>query len=79
MSSLPVGVPQTCRPCTTDEKHSKNKIWGLYYSSSGAGPAPDRVVKLQSKGEPPWLNIPGRLWSPHQPNPPIKGIMASIH
>lgn len=41
MSSLPVGVPQTC---TTDEKHSKNKIWGLYYSSSGADPAPDRAV-----------------------------------
>lgn len=51
MSSLPVGVPQTC---TTDEKHSKNKIWGLYYSSSGADPASDRAVTTtERRGAPP--------------------------
>lgn len=79
MTSLPVGVPQTCLPCTTGEKHSRNKIWGLCYSSSGADPAPDRAVKItEQRGAPPRLSIQGRLWSPHQPNPPTKGIMASI-
>ena len=72
-TSLPVGVPQTCLPCATGVKHSKNEIWGLCYSSSGADPSPDRAVTTTEQRGAPQAQYPGQALVTTPANPPYQG------
>ena len=61
VASLPVGVPQSHQPRTTDQKHSSETGLGLYSTKEQVSHHREGSEN-QSNGEFP-LNIQGKLWS----------------
>ena len=61
MASLPVGVPQSHQPRTTDQKHSSETGLGLYSTKEQVSHHREGSEN-QSNGEF-RLNIQGKLWS----------------